>query len=273
MTLSGEHQRHQNEGRTMNIDLNGKVAVVTGSSRGLGREMVRAFAGAGASVVIASRKLDSCREVAEEIHAMGGRALPVACHVGRWGDLDALVETVMTTFGQIDILVNNAGVAPLYPNLGAVTEDLFDKTIAVNLKGPFRLTALVGERMAANGGGSIINVSSIGADHPQPTDLPYCAAKAGLNSLTIGFAAAFGPKVRVNTIAVGPFLTDISKAWDVVGFEAHAERHYPLGRLGRPAEIIGTALYLASELSSFTTGSTITVDGGVSISSPFPVDD
>ena len=255
----------------MQIDLSGKVAVVTGGSRGLGREMVCAFARCGADVVIASRKLAACEQLAAQVsEATGRRAVPVACHVGRWDDLQALTEAAYDAFGRVDVLVNNAGMAPLYPSLAELSEDLFDKVIAVNLKGPFRLSTLIGERMAAAGGGSIVNISSIGAEHPQPTDLPYAAAKAGLNSLTIGFAVALGPNVRVNTIAVGPFLTDISKAWDVAGFEQFAKDRYPLGRLGRPDEIVGTALYLGSDLSSFTTGSIITVDGGVSITSPFP---
>jgi NAD(P)-dependent dehydrogenase (short-subunit alcohol dehydrogenase family) len=257
----------------MQIDLSGKVAVVTGGSRGLGREMVLAFAEAGADVVIASRKLDACEELADLVRERTGRrALPVACHVGRWEDLQALTDATYAEYGAVDVLVNNAGMAPLYSSLSGVTEELFDKTIGVNLKGPFRLTALIGERMAAAGGGSIINVSSIGAHHPQPTDLPYCAAKAGLETLTVGFAAALGPSVRVNTIGVGPFLTDISKAWDIEGFEAHARARYPLGRLGQPNEIVGTVLFLASDLSTFTTGSTVTVDGGVSIASPFPAE-
>ena len=254
----------------MNIDLSDKVALVTGGSRGLGREMVLGFARAGADVVIASRKLDSCEELARLVETeTGRRALPVAAHIGRWDDVDRLVDVVDAEFGRVDVLVNNAGMAPLYPRLSAVSEDLFDKVIAVNLKGPFRLGALVGERMQAGAGGSIINISSIGAVHPTMTDLPYAAAKAGLNTLTTGFAVSFGPTVRSNGIMVGPFLTDISKAWDVEAFQAHARRRYPLQRLGEPAEIVGTALYLASDAASFTTGTVITVDGGVSVSSPF----
>ncbi len=193
--------------------------------------------------------------------------------MGRWDDVDRLAAESLAAFGHVDVLINNAGMAPLYPRLSAVTEDLFDKVIGVNLKGPFRLGALVGEQMQAAGGGAIINISSIGADHPTMTDLPYAAAKAGLNSLTKGFAVSFGPTVRSNGIMVGPFLTDISKAWDVESFEAHARRRFPLQRLGRPSEIVGTALYLASDESSFTTGAVITVDGGVSVSSPFPIKD
>jgi NAD(P)-dependent dehydrogenase (short-subunit alcohol dehydrogenase family) len=258
----------------MNIDLTDKVAVVTGGSRGLGREIVLAFARCGADVVIASRKLDACAALADEVRSeTGRRALPVACHVGRWSDLDTLDATVHDRFGRVDILVNNAGVAPLYPSLTDVGEELFDKVVAVNLKGPFRLTALIGERMRAADGGSIINVSSLGARYPQPRDVPYAAAKAGLDALTVGFAVALGPSVRVNTIAPGPFLTDISKAWDVARFERFAKQRYPLGRLGRPSEIVGAALYLASDLSSFTTGTVLTVDGGVAATPPFPTDD
>jgi len=253
------------------IDMTGKVAVITGGTRGLGREMAGAFAAAGADVVIASRKADACETVAAEISAATGRrAVGVPCHVGRWSDLEQLEATVFDAFEHVDILVNNAGMAPLYPSLVEVTEDLFDKVIAVNLKGPFRLSALFGARMAAGRGGSIINISSVAAQRPQVGDLPYAAAKAGLNTLTAGFANAYGPTVRVNGVMVGPFLTDISKAWDVTGFEEFAKERYALGRLGAPSEIIGTAMYLASDMSSFMTGTTLTVDGGVSISSPFP---
>jgi NAD(P)-dependent dehydrogenase (short-subunit alcohol dehydrogenase family) len=254
----------------MQIDLTGKVALVTGGSRGLGREMVIAMAEAGADVVVASRKLDACRQVASLVEQRTGRrALASACHVGRWDDVDRLVDEAYAAFGRVDILVNNAGMAPLYTSLGEVSEELFDKVIAVNLKGPFRLGALVGERMQTGAGGAIVNISSIAARHPQRTDLPYAAAKAGLNTLTVGFAVSFGPTVRSNGIMVGPFLTDISKAWDVEAFTAFAKQRYPLQRLGQPNEIVGTVLYLASDAASFTTGTIIEVDGGVSVSSPF----
>jgi NAD(P)-dependent dehydrogenase (short-subunit alcohol dehydrogenase family) len=254
----------------VHVDLSGKVAVVTGGSRGLGREMVRAFAANGADVVIASR-IESCEELAAEIRTTTGRhALPIACHMGRWADIDRLVDAVDKEFGRCDILVNNAGMAPLYPSLVEVSEDLFDKVLGVNLKGPFRLSAAMGERMAKGDGGAIINISSIAAEHPGLNDLPYAAAKAGLNTLTIGFANALGPKVRVNGVMVGPFLTDISKAWDVPNFEAWAEKRYALQRLGKPEEIVGTMLYLASDAASFTTGCVLTVDGGVSKASVFP---
>ena len=245
------------------FDLTGKVAVVTGGSRGLGRQMCLAFAAHGADVVVASRKIDACRSLAEEIVATTGRrALAVACHVGRWADCDALVAATLAEFGRLDVLVNNAGMSPLYPSLGEVSEELFDKVIGVNLKGAFRLTALAGEHMAAHDGGSIINISSIASVAPSPGETPYAAAKAGLNTLTLATARAFGPTVRVNTIMAGPFLTDISLAWDLERFAENAKRTIPLGRGGEPEEIVGAALYLASAASSYTTGATIKIDGG-----------
>src|SRR6266480_3504414 len=197
------------------FDLTGRVALVTGGSRGLGREMALAFARFGADVMIASRKQDACDAAAEEIRrATGRRTLGRACHVGRWNELEGLVDAAYEHFGTVDVLVNNAGMSPLYPSVEAVSEELWDKVLAVNLKGPFRLTALVGSRMAAGDGGSVVNISSIGAVRPTHDILPYAAAKAGLNALTIGFADAYGPKVRVNAIMPGPFLTDISRNWN-----------------------------------------------------------
>ena len=245
--------------------LDGKVALVTGGSRGLGLEMVRGFARAGADVVIASRKQDACDAAAAEVsRTTGRRALARACHVGHWGDVAALVDAAYDEYGRVDVLVNNAGMSPLYPSLVDVSEELFDRVIGVNLKGPFRLTALVGARMVEGDGGSIINVSSVAAMRPTPEELPYAAAKAGLDALTAGFAQEYGPRVRVNTIMAGPFMTDIAKAWDLDAFRKQAAA-YPLGRGGQPGEIVGAALYLASDASSFTTGSIIRVDGGMGV--------
>ena len=243
------------------FDLSGKVAIVTGGSRGLGRQMVLAFAEHGADVVIASRKLDNCESVAAEVRSIGRRALPIAYHAGSWSDADRLAAAAYSEFGRVDVLVNNAGMSPLYPSLEEVTEELFDKVIGVNLKGPFRLSSIIGTRMAAGDGGSIINVSSIASQRPSPTEAPYGAAKAGINSLTGSLAAAFGPKVRVNCIVPGPFLTDISKAWDLEEFNARAQHAFALGRGGEPHEIVGAALYLASQASSYTTGALINIDG------------
>lgn len=244
------------------FDLTDRVAVVTGGSRGLGREMVLGLAHSGADVVIASRKLDACEALAREVRAATGRrALPVACHVGRWDDIGALAETVYAELGKVDVLVNNAGMSPVYPSVEAVSEELWDKVLDVNLKGPFRLTAIVGERMRRDGGGSIVNVSSIAARYPSADVVPYAAAKAGVNAITEAFAHAFGPTVRVNCIVPGTFLTDISKAWDMEAFERQAEG-FALRRGGEPREIVGTLIYLASDASSYTTGALLPVDGG-----------
>ena len=254
--------RHYDRARL--FDLTGKVALVTGGSRGLGREMVLAFAAAGADVVIASRKLATCEALAATVRdTTGRRALPIACHVGRWDEIDRMVQVVYDRFGRIDVLVNNAGMSPLYDHVLDITEDMYDKVFAVNLKGPFRLTAQVGTRMAAGAGGSILNISSIGAIHPGKDVIPYAAAKAGLNSMTASFAYAFGPTVRVNGIMPGGFFTDVAEHWDREAFDRHAARTFALGRGGEPREIVGAALYFASDASSYTTGSVLVVDGGV----------
>lgn len=242
------------------FDLSGKVALVTGGSRGLGRAMVLAFAKAGADVVIASRKLEQCEEVAREVEALGRRALPVAAHVGYWDQCDALADRVYAEFGRCDVLVNNAGLSPLYPALIDVTEALFDKVIEVNLKGSFRLSAVIGKRMFEGDGGSIINVSSTAAIKPTPTETVYSAAKAGINNITVAFAQEYGPKVRVNCIMPGPFLTDISKAWDLEAFAERAQG-FAMKRGGEPEEVVGAALYFASDASSFCTGAVLRLDG------------
>jgi NAD(P)-dependent dehydrogenase (short-subunit alcohol dehydrogenase family) len=247
----------------LSFDLSGKVALVTGGSRGLGRSIVRGLARCGADVAIASRKLDACERAAEEVRRLTGReALPVACHVGDWKQVEALVDRAYAHFGRVDILVNNAGMSPLYPSLDAVSEELWDKVVAVNLKGPFRLCALVGTRMAAGSGGSIINISSNAAVRPNPTELPYAAAKAGINNLTVGLAQAFAPSVRVNCVMPGPFRTDISQAWDMKAVQGVLDAKYAIKRLGEPEEIVAAVLYFASDLSTYTTGAVLAVDGG-----------
>lgn len=242
----------------------GKVALVTGGSRGLGREMVLAFAEAGASVIIASRKIEACSALAEETASrFGVVALPVAVNVSDWDDCDALVEAAYARFERVDVLVNNAGMSPLYPSVDAVGEALFDKVIGVNFKGPFRLTSLIGTRMARGAGGSIINISSVEAERPEPSALPYAAAKAGLEALTLGFVRAFGPTVRINTIRCGMFRTDIAKAWgDPEAVDAMARRRIAVGRIGEPHDIVGAAMYLATDASAYCTGATLRLDGG-----------
>ena len=242
--------------------LDDKVAVVTGGSRGLGKEMALAYAHCGADVVIASRKEESCVALAEQIRQeTGRRALPARCHVASWAECDALVDRTLDELGRIDVLVNNAGSSPLYPSLMEVSEELYDKVMGTNLKGAFRLSVRCGTWMAERDGGSIINVSSIGSVMPTPGEVPYAAAKAALNNMTKSMARAFAPKVRVNCIMPGAFLTDISKAWGPEMHEAMG-RLAPLGRAGDPDEIVGAALYLASDASRYATGSVVKVDGG-----------
>jgi NAD(P)-dependent dehydrogenase (short-subunit alcohol dehydrogenase family) len=249
------------------FDLSGRVAVVTGATRGLGLAIATGFARAGAEVVVVSRKADACEEVAARLRSQGAKATGCACHVGRWATIEQLVNRVYDQLGRIDVLVNNAGISPVYDKPSDVTEELFDKVIAVNLKGPFRLAALVGERMMDGRGGSIINVSSTGAVRPTSDIIPYAAAKAGVNAMTVGLADALGPLVRVNAIMPGPFLTTISRMWDMDLFAERA-RAFPLRRAGVAEEIVGAALYLASDASSYTTGTVLTVDGGARWSMP-----
>ena len=244
------------------LDMTGKVVLITGGSRGLGRAMALGFARHGAGVAIVSRKLDSCEATAREVAALGVEAFPYAAHAADWNSLDQMVDAVYERFGKVDVLINNAGMSPLYPSLDQVSEELFDKVVGVNLKGPFRLSANIGKRMAAGEGGSIINVSSVAAVNASPNSEPYGAAKAGLNAITRSFAHAYGPKVRVNCIMAGPFLTDISKAWDMDAFEKRARETIPMKRGGQPEEVVGAALYFASESAGFTTGAILAIDGG-----------
>jgi NAD(P)-dependent dehydrogenase (short-subunit alcohol dehydrogenase family) len=244
------------------LDATGKVVVVTGGSKGLGRAMALGFAEAGADVVVASRKLEPCEVVAEEVRALGRRALAVSCHVGDWDQCGALVDAAVAEFDRIDVLVNNAGIAPVPPSLLDVTPDLFDKTIAVNLKGPLRLTALAAEHMPA--GGAVINVSSKASLHPSSFTVVYAAAKAGLNALTRASAEEYGPRgIRVNAIVCGTFHTDsFHTSAPTEELQAQMAKSTALGRIGGADEIVGTALYLASDASSYLTGELILLDGG-----------
>lgn len=245
------------------FDLTDRVVLITGGSRGLGREMAFAVARCGADVIVASRNLDSCAVTAKAIEQATGRTvMPYRVHVGRWEQLDSLVDACYDRFGKLDVLINNAGMSPVYDSLTSVTEKLFDAVLNLNLKGPFRLSALVGERMIADGSGSIVNISSTASVRPRPHVLPYAAAKAGLNTMTEALALAFGPTVRVNTLMAGPYLTDVSKSWNGEG-TPRPSAQLALQRAGQPSEIVGAALFLASDASSFTTGSILRADGGI----------
>jgi len=219
----------------------------------------------GAKVLIASRKLDSCKELAEQIKSQGGEAHPLQCHVGDWKALDAVVDAAESRYGRLDGLVNNAGMSPLAPSLLETSETLFDKVIGVNLKGPTRLMALAANAMSKTGGGSIVNISSLASVKPTPVAPIYSAAKAGLNALTKATALEYaGAGIRVNCIVCGTFDTDAAS-----GFVRNPEtlsgvvKPIALGRVGRPEEIVGAVVYLLSDASSYTTGSLITIDGGV----------
>lgn len=240
------------------FDFTGKVVMVTGGSRGLGRAMVLGFAERGADIVIASRKAEACEAVASEVRALGRRALVVPTHVGEWDQLQQLADRAYDEFGHVDVLVNNAGMSPLAPSLAEVSEELFDKVMSVNLKGPFRLATLIGSRMCEGDGGAIINISSIGALQPSPYYGPYSGAKAGLNAISTALAMEYAPKVRVNVISPGGFLTDVAGDWAEDGT---ALSGVMMGRFGKPDEIVTTALYLASDHSGFTSGANIRVDG------------
>jgi NAD(P)-dependent dehydrogenase (short-subunit alcohol dehydrogenase family) len=247
------------------FDVADRVVLITGGSRGLGAQISTGLASRGARVVVASRKLAACEELANAIIAAGGQAHPVACHVGDWESLDVVVDAAVSRWGRLDGLVNNAGISPLAPSLLETSETLFDKVVGVNLKGPTRLTALAGKAMAVSGGGSIVNISSLASIKPTPITTVYSAAKAGLNALTRATAIEYaGAGIRVNGIICGTFDTDAT-----VGFVHNPDllpdilSPIPLKRVGQPAEIVGTALYLLSDASSYTTGSLITVDGGV----------
>lgn len=241
------------------LNMTGRVVWITGGSRGLGLEMAKGFAGQGASVIVTSRRAESCDAAVAEIAGLSaGEAWALPGHVGDWNALDGLVERAFALAGKVDVLINNAGIAPVAPTSADITEALFDKTVGVNFKGPFRLSALAAPRMIAAGGGSIINISSMASVKPGSTYPVYAGAKAALNVMTESHALEYGPAVRVNGIMCGPFRTDIAVGW---ADDLEKVIKSGAGRIGRPDEIVTTALYLASPHSSFTTGSVIRLDG------------
>ncbi|MEZ5356983.1 MAG: SDR family oxidoreductase [Bryobacteraceae bacterium] len=244
--------------------LAGRTAIVTGGGRGIGRAIARRFAEAGANVVIASRKLDVLQSAARELGGLPGEVFPVACHVGRTGDLTRLVETAENRFGPIHVLVNNSAT-----NIGqgpalAVTDEALLKTTEVNVLAVHRLIRLLVPRMIANGGGSVINMASIAGLRPMEGSLVYSFTKAGLLMMTRVWAIEFGPqKVRVNAICPGLIQTDFSAHfWQDERFMANLEATQPIPRIGQPEEVAGLALYLASDDSSYVTGQQFVVDGG-----------
>jgi NAD(P)-dependent dehydrogenase (short-subunit alcohol dehydrogenase family) len=246
------------------ISLAGKVALVTGGGRGIGKAIARRLAEAGAGVVIASRKLETLQATAAEFASLPGKVVPIACHVGRLDQLEALVRETEARLGPIDVLVNNSAT-----NIGQgpsldVTDEMLDKMVEVNVKSALRLVRLTVPRMIERGGGSVINIASIAGLQPQPGGLLYSFTKAGLIMMTRGWAREFGPHgVRVNAIAPGLIQTDFSAYfWQDERHRAHVESTQPIRRIGRPDEIGYAALYLASDEASFVTGQVFVLDGG-----------
>ena len=240
------------------FDFTGKVALVTGGSRGIGYEMVKALVTRGADVIIASRKLENCEEVAKECRALGRKALAVSAHVGKWPECDRLIDESYAAFGRIDILINNAGMSPRAPS-HEVTEQLFDSVVNLNFKGPFRLASQIGKRMFDGDGGCIINVTSSGSMMPLPEVVAYGSSKAALNAMSKSLAWEYAPKVRVNTLSPGAFRTDIVQAWPDKG---QGPIPIPRGHAAEPGEIVTAVLYLASPSSVNVTGSLVRCDGG-----------
>ena len=249
------------------FDLSGKVAIVTGGTRGIGNSMARGLAGAGATVVITGRKQDACDTAAKKIAEQSGRkALGVACHMGDWDQIDSLVDRAWKEGGRIDVLVNNAGINPAFMSVENMTSEFWDKVYDVNLKGPMRLAGKVAPRMAENGGGSIVNVITVGAYFGGAGVGAYSSSKAALLNLTRVMATEWAARgVRVNALAPGPFATDMMAGAEkgAPGFNTGAAAATLQKRVAEPDEIIGSVLYLASDASSFTTGTDLIAAGGM----------
>lgn len=255
----------------MTIELTGRVAIVTGASRGIGREIALALAEAGAKVVVASRKQEGVEAVAAEIRQRGGTALAVAAHVGQEEAVAALVDKSVEAFGGVDIAVNNAGTNPQFGPLLEATDSQWDKILEVNLKGAFYLIQRVVPSMQARGGGKIINMASVAGLRPSPAMGIYGVSKAGLIMLTRVMALELGPlNIQVNALAPGVIKTRFSSAlWEAPEIAESVVRATPLGRLGETKDVVGAALFLASSLSDFVTGEVLLIDGGMNLSGGF----
>lgn len=249
------------------FDLRGRVAIVTGSTKGIGRAMVSGLAAAGASVVVSSRKQELCDRIAEEVRAeSGGEVLGLACHVGDWDAIPGFVEAVVERFGRIDVLVNNAGINPAPVPASDMTLEYWRKVFAVNLEGPLRMSQCVAPVMRDGGGGSIVNIATMAAYSGGPNVCAYGASKAALVNLTKSNAQEWAAwKVRVNALSPGPFVTEMVEGADRVrpGFKEVIAGGTMMRRIADPAEIVGPVLYLASDASSFVTGDDISVSGGM----------
>ncbi len=249
------------------LDLHGKVAIITGASRGIGEAIATTYAQAGAAVVLTSRKIENVGPVAEQIRAAGGRAIAVAAHAGQQDQIDRVVERALAEFGRVDIAVNNAGTNPHFGPILTADGSHWDKIFEVNVKGYFFTAKAVAPIMKQQGGGKIINVASIAGINPGPMMGVYSTSKAAVIMLTKVLAAELGPdNIQVNCIAPGFIKTKFSSAlWTNPQLKAMLEKMTPAGRIAESEEVTGAALYLASDMSSFTTGAVLVVDGGVSL--------
>ena len=256
--------------QTNSFDLTGKVAIVTGASRGIGAAIASALAMAGATVVLASRKQEGLDAVAAAIAANGGQALAVAAHTGEQAAVERLVAQAVDAFGGVDILVNNAATNPHFGPILSADESLWDKTLDVNVKGYFRMAKACAPHMAQRGGGKIINLASVAGLAPQPGMGVYCVTKAAVIMLTEVLAAELAPQnIQVNAIAPGFVKTKFSAAiWSNPTINDATLAGIPQQRMAAPEELTGTVLYLASAASSFTTGATLVVDGGQMVGNP-----
>jgi NAD(P)-dependent dehydrogenase (short-subunit alcohol dehydrogenase family) len=249
------------------FDFSGKVVIVTGATKGLGRAMAQGFGEAGATVVVSSRKQELCDQVAAEISgSTGATAAGIACHVGEWDAIPAFVDAVVERFGRIDVLVNNAGINPTSDLLADVSQELWRKIFAVNLEGPVRLSTLVAPIMRDNGGGSIVNIATVGAYIGPPRSGAYGASKAGLINATKTLSKELAPwNIRVNAISPGPIKSELTEGAEAAspGFYERAGSATTMKRVAETEEIIGPVLYLASDASSYVTGEDHIVAGGM----------
>jgi NAD(P)-dependent dehydrogenase (short-subunit alcohol dehydrogenase family) len=251
------------------FSLEGKVAIITGASRGIGRAIALQFAQAGARVVVSSRKLEGVQAVAAQIISAGGEALAVQAHVGQPGDIQALVQRTMDAYDRLDITVNNAATNPHFGPLLTADEGQWDKILDTNAKGVFRLCKAVVPHMEAQGSGKIINMASIAGVRPSPGMGIYGISKAAIIMLTKTLAMELGPaNIQVNAIAPGVIKTRFSQLlWQTPQFAELILAQMPLGRFGEPQDVAGLALYLASPASDYVTGGVFLVDGGMNVGS------
>lgn len=249
------------------FDLTGRTAIITGSTKGIGRSIAEALARSGARVVVSSRKADACEEVAAAIRAEGREAAAIPCHIGKREDLEGLVAKTRVKFGPIDVLVCNAAVNPYYGPLAKLPDDAFTKIMDSNVRSNLWLCNLVMPEMAERGTGSVIIVSSIGGLKGSATLGAYGISKAADMQLARSLAVEWGPKnVRINCIAPGLVRTDFARTlWENPSLLQAAETNTPLRRIGEPDDIAGAAVFLASPASSWMTGQTLVIDGGVTI--------